>query len=319
MRDLMRDVMVRNTRALVDVRLPPRHATTLQVGAVAGELEAYAALGALVREVHEKSAGGHRLALHHILAAAGSSPAAAASAIERFARRYSGDAGWDDLAARYRALGSGGKASALIELLWRNPGEKKMVFVHYRETLGHLAAALEADGLEFAVFEGGMPGADKDAAIASFRDRFPVLLCTESGGEGRNVQFANTLVNFDLPWNPMAIEQRIGRLHRIGQHREVFVFNLVLPGTLADEILRVLDEKINMFELVVGEVGAILGEMEEARDFSELVFDAWVRATEAERGAAFDELGEQIARAREQYEAATELDGELFGDDFETA
>jgi superfamily II DNA/RNA helicase len=71
-----------------------------------------------------------------------------------------------------------------------------------------------------------------------------VLLCTESGGEGRNVQFCNTLINFDVPWNPMAIEQRIGRIDRIGQQREVFVFNLVTRGTLEEQVLHLLDEKI---------------------------------------------------------------------------
>ena len=60
----------------------------------------------------------------------------------------------------------------------------------------------------------------------------------ESGGEGRNIQFCNTLINFDVPWNPMAIEQRIGRIDRIGQNREVFVFNLVTRGTLEEQVLR---------------------------------------------------------------------------------
>src|SRR6202008_1842720 len=112
------------------------------------------------------------------------------------------------------------------------------------------------EGLAFARFEGGLSGAEKDAAIASFRDETPLLLCTQSGGEGRNIQFCNTLINFDIPWNPMAIEQRIGRIDRIGQTREVFIFNLVAAGTIEDSVLRILDEKINMFELVVGEVGA---------------------------------------------------------------
>jgi uncharacterized protein with von Willebrand factor type A (vWA) domain len=103
------------------------------------------------------------------------------------------------------------------------------------------------------------------------------------------------------------------------QQREVFVFNLALPGTIEDAILRILDEKINMFELVVGEVGAILGEIEEGQDFSELVFDAWVRASAPEAAAGLEELGERLVRAREQYDAVKELDGKLFGDDFEAA
>ena len=81
----------------------------------------------------------------------------------------------------------------------------------------------------------------------------------------------------------MAIEQRIGRIDRIGQQREVFVFNLVTRGTLEEQVLHLLDEKISMFELVVGEVGAILGGLEEERDFADLMLDAWLETTEASR------------------------------------
>ena len=93
--------------------------------------------------------------------------------------------------------------AALIDLLRRNPGEKKLVFVHYRETLKHLADLLAREGFAFARFEGALSGPVKDAATADFRERVPVLLCTESGGEGRNIQFCNTLINFDVPWNPI--------------------------------------------------------------------------------------------------------------------
>ena len=197
-----------------------------------------------------------------------------------------------------RRVGTGGKEAALIDLLRRNPEEKKLVFVHYRDTLEHLADLLAREGIAFARFEGGLSGPDKDAAIAAFRDRVPVLLCTESGGEGRNIQFCNTLINFDVPWNPMAIEQRIGRIDRIGQQREVFVFNLVTRGTLEEQVLHLLDEKISMFELVVGEVGAILGGLDEERDFAELMLDAWLETTEAGRGEAFDALGRRLQEAR---------------------
>ena len=81
----------------------------------------------------------------------------------------------------------------------------------------------------------------------------------------------------------MAIEQRIGRIDRIGQSREVFVFNLVARGTVEEQVLRLLDEKINMFELVVGEAGAILGELDEERNFADLVLDAWLETTVAGR------------------------------------
>lgn len=263
----------------------------------------------------------NRLALRHLLSAAGSSPAAAAAAVNRYTERQSaGDAAaWTDLAKRYAAIPLGGKEAALITLLKQNPQEKKLVFVHHRDTLASLAALLRKQHIDFALFEGGLSGPDKDAAITAFRDHLPVLLSTESGGEGRNIQFCNTMINFDIPWNPMVIEQRIGRVDRIGQQREVFIFNLVTRGTLEDQVLQILDEKINMFELVVGEVGAILGEIDEEQDFPDLIMSAWLEATEAGRVRALDELGRRLSEARSDYDSAKEFDDELFGENFETA
>jgi len=317
LRDLMRGVMVRNTRALAALRLPRRHASTLRT--VPGEEEAgcYRDLSALVREV----AGGaqHRLAVQHLLAAAGSSPTAAAAAVARFVTRHPEDPRWAALLDRYRAVTIGAKQAALLALLAQNPTEKKMVFVHHRDSMGHLADLLRRQGTAFALFDGAMSGPAKDAAVDAFRAEVSVLLCSESGGEGRNLQFCNTLINFDIPWNPMAIEQRIGRIDRIGQTREVFVFNLVTTGTIEDEVLRILDEKINMFELVVGEVGAILGEFEDQHDFSTLVLDAWLRSSEEKRSTAFVVLEGQLVAARRQYDEAKVLDDALFGSEFDAA
>ncbi len=321
LRALMRDVMIRNTRAVVALRLPRRQAATLRVEGTEAERAAYTATEAMARWLAEGEGGGrHRLAVRHLLEAAGSSPAAAAAAARRNAARHP-DAAWTDLAERWDGVARGAKETALLDLLRRNPDEKKLVFIHHRESLAHVAELLEAARIPFARFAGDLSGPDKDAAVAAFRDRVPVLLCTESGGEGRNLQFCNTLINFDIPWNPMAIEQRIGRIDRIGQEREVFIFNLATAGTLEDSVLRILDEKINMFELVVGEVGAILGELEEERDFAELVLDAWLATTETGAGKAgegFDALGDRVTKARRQYEDVKVLDDALFGEAFES-
>lgn len=319
LRTLMRDCMIRNTRAVVAVKLPRRHATTIKVDGAPGETEAYAELASAARRMASsgEGLGRQRLALHHLLTAAGSSPAAAASATRRIAERNENDPIWMKLAQRWSEIERGGKEAALIELVRRNPAEKKLVFVHSRETLTHLANRFADAGLSFARFDGSMSGPEKDASIAAFRDEVEILLCTQSGGEGRNIQFCNTVINFDVPWNPMAIEQRIGRIDRIGQEREVFVFNLVTRGTLEEQVLLLLDEKISMFELVVGEVGAIIGELEEEREFPDLVLDAWLEATEEGRLKAFDSLGRRLDEARQQHEDAKALDDKLFGEDFE--
>ncbi len=320
---LMRDVMIRNTRSLVDVRLPPRHAATVRLDPGSDEEACYRDLARSVRAVHEASDGQDRLALQHLLLAAGSSPHAAAAALERWAVRERQNGGerefdWTGLHRRYRDIACGVKGEALLELVRKNPGQKVMVFAQRRHTLDWLGSLLHEEGIRFARFEGSLSGPEKDASIERFREHVPVLLCSETGGEGRNVQFCNTLINVDLPWNPMQLEQRIGRIHRIGQQREVFVFNLVVRGTLEEEVLRLLDEKIHMFELVVGEIGEILGALDEKKDFASLVFDAWVGSHE-EQEAAFEALGSRLVQAKSRYESFKELDDELFGEEFETA
>jgi SNF2 family DNA or RNA helicase len=245
LRDLMRGVMVRNTRALAALHLPRRQAATFRAEPDAAEAVCYRELGKLARAL--AVTGQHRLAVQHLLMAAGSSPAAAVATIARFADRHQGDAQWGRLLHDYAAVGAGAKEIALLDLLGRNPAQKKMVFVHHRDSMAHLGTLLRARGMSFAVFDGSMSGPEKDAAVDAFRASVSILLCSESGGEGRNLQFCNTLINFDIPWNPMAIEQRIGRIDRIGQTREVFVFNLATAGTIEDQVLRILDEKINMF------------------------------------------------------------------------
>ena len=320
LRALMRDAMIRNTRAVAALKLPRRHATTIKVDPVPGEAEAYADLAAMARRL--AAAGGvgrQRLMLQHLMGAAGSCPAAAAGALARIAERTGSDPAWAGLARRWAAIGTGGKETALIELVRSNPQEKKLIFVQSRETLARIGGRLDEAGLAFARFDGSLSGPEKDAAIAEFRDHAPVLLCTQSGGEGRNIQFCNTLINFDVPWNPMAIEQRIGRIDRIGQEREVFVFNLVTRGTLEEQVLALLEEKIAMFELVVGEVGAILGALEEEREFPDLVLEAWLETTEAARAEAFEALGQRLDHASRQHQGAKALDEKLFGEDFEAA
>jgi len=317
LRSLMRGVMVRNTRALAALRLPRRHAATIRAVPDAAEAACYQELTALARTA--ATGGQARLAVQHLLSAAGSSPAAAAAAVTRFVEKHPKDKGWAALLARYQAAAAGAKQAALLKLLAQNPAEKKMVFVHHRDSMTHLAELLRGQGMAPLLFDGSMSGPEKDKAVAAFRDTGKLLLCSESGGEGRNLQFCNTLVNFDIPWNPMAIEQRIGRIDRIGQTREVFVFNLVTAGTIEDAMLRILDEKINMFELVVGEVGAILGEIDDAQDFSSLVLDAWLQSTDEGREAAFAALEGQLLAARRQYDDAKKLDDALFGNDLDAA
>ena len=116
----------------------------------------------------------------------------------------------------------------------------------------------------------------------------------------------------------MRIEQRIGRIHRIGQQREVFVFNLCTAGSIEERILRLLNDKIRMFELVVGEIGSILGNLPEGEEFESMVLNLWIRSRHGEElEQGFDQLGEKLIQAQDEYVRAKELDDALFGEDYE--
>ena len=188
-----------------------------------------------------------------------------------------------------------------------------IVFTKYRATQEALTAFLRQNGFETAEFHGSMRRAEKEEQIRRFRDGARLLVSTETGGEGRNLQFCHGMINFDLPWNPMAIEQRIGRIHRIGQERDVYVYNLCSNDTVEHYILRILDQKINMFELVVGEMDMILGDLDETSDFSDTVMDLWIRSVTGEQMEhEMDALGERLLVNKHQLEKIKSIDNELF-------
>jgi SNF2 family DNA or RNA helicase len=313
LRSLMREVMVRNTRALVDVKLPKRFATTITVTPAAGEEKLYQDLSEYLRSSEEKL---DRLSRTNLLMRAGSSPGALADSLKQLTKRLP-DEELKSLARRAAQVKQVEKAKVLVEMLSKS-SQKTLVFTTHTATSTYLAQTLQAANIPFAEFTGGMSLKQKDEAIAAFRDNVSVLLASETGGEGRNIQFANAIVNYDLPWNPMKIEQRIGRIHRIGQTQDVFIFNFCLKGSIEEYILRILHDKINMFELVVGEIETILGNVDDEFDFSEIVMDIWLKhQVKPELDTAFEQLADNLLKAKNQYQQIQELDEQIFGEDFE--
>ncbi|OFX22048.1 MAG: hypothetical protein A2V77_09980 [Anaeromyxobacter sp. RBG_16_69_14] len=326
LRELLGEVMVRNTRALAGrgIELPPRFAQTVVVEPSPEETALYEAVLGLVRSAGD-SGGTPRLSLRTLLEEAGSSAEAVLDTARVLGRekRLAPTAIAPVLeAARAATQVRARKLGKLLELVKAldsfSPGSKAVVFTRFRATLQALSTALDAEGIPHASFHGGMSGPEKDEEVERLRTDVPVMLATDVGGEGRNLQFANVLVNYDLPWNPMKIEQRIGRLHRIGQTREVQVFSLCARGSAEERILDVLDRRIHLFELVIGEVDLILGRALEEKEFDARVFEIYERArTEAEIAAHFDGLADELSTARGHYEKVKSFDEALFRRDFE--
>jgi SNF2 family DNA or RNA helicase len=321
LRALLGEVMIRNTRSLTDIRLPRRYASTLIVEPDPGEKALYDAISTLVKAQYGEKNGLDRFTANTLLMEAGSSPAAVKATVGRLLARKRLSAQAEQVlhecVVLADSIGVSRKAHRLLELL-KSQGDKKLVFTHFQESLSSLATLLTREHIPFVLFHGGLSGGEKDEAVRRFRADVPVLLATESGGEGRNLQFCNTMINFDLPWNPLQIEQRIGRIHRIGQTREVFIFNLANRFSLEEYLLSVLDAKLNLFELVVGELDMILGNLNDERDFPDIVMDLWIRAAgEQELREGFDRLGQELISAKTDYLQSKELDEQLFGEDFE--
>jgi SNF2 family DNA or RNA helicase len=350
LRELLADVMVRHARGQVGIQLPPRRAHTVRLRLSPEEQALYDDVSQFVRSCirattpsDPPSAPGlageqderetdqvqavlpavHRFTLRTLQREIGSSPPAARPTLIRLAGHPEMAAYRDlllDLAGRAGVLSSWAKGQALERLLVSQLAsdgrEKLIVFTHFRATLELLADLLRGMGVEFVIYHGGLSRAEKDAAIRRFEQSAQVLLSTEAAGEGRNLQFCRTMLNFDLPWNPQRIEQRVGRIHRVGQTRPVEIFNLSAEGTIEDYILHVLDRKLNMFELVIGEMDMILGYLEDERDFEEIVMDVWTQArTPQEAAAGFEQLGGALAQARDDYQRTREYDAALFGED----
>jgi len=142
-----------------------------------------------------------------------------------------------------------------------HPKKKIILFSFYRETLKYLQERLTEDGVSSIVVMGGM-AESKESLVQKFQDddSIKILLSSEVLSEGVDLQFSSTLINYDLPWNPMKVEQRIGRIDRIGQKEEsILIWNLFYEDTLDDRIYRRLFERLGIFERAFGVYEAVLG------------------------------------------------------------
>jgi SNF2 family DNA or RNA helicase len=149
-----------------------------------------------------------------------------------------------------------------------------VVFTQFRPTQDAIADRVEELDLPAHVVNGDLSSKAKEKKVSDFEQEGGVMVATDSISEGRNMQFCNVLVNYDLPWNPMKVEQRIGRVDRIGQDREVHVFNMALQDTVEGHVLNKLFGKIDLFNQSIGGLRDILSRMEQSgSDFEQEVFN----------------------------------------------
>ncbi len=155
-------------------------------------------------------------------------------------------------------------------------GEKLLIFTESRDTLDYLAERLRGWGYSVVMLHGGLNLDQRIQAEHEFKDKAQIMVSTEAGGEGINLQFCSLMVNYDIPWNPNRLEQRMGRIHRYGQHKEVHIYNLVADDTREGRVLTTLFTKLERIREAYGSdrVFDVIGDILPGASLKDLIVDA---------------------------------------------
>lgn len=212
-----------------------------------------------------------------------------------------------EAAARCEQAGPDAKAEALLEWIYRlqaeegDPDLKVLVFTEFVPTQEMLSQFLQERGFTVVCLNGSMGLEERRRVQEAFAREARILISTDAGGEGLNLQFCHVVVNYDMPWNPMRLEQRIGRVDRIGQKHPVRAVNFVLEDTVEHRVREVLEEKLAVIfeELGIDKTGDVLDSAQAGQMFDDLYLEAILNPENLE-GAVNDFL----ARFRQQAEEA---------------
>ncbi|MDB5084863.1 MAG: ATP-dependent helicase [Bacilli bacterium] len=307
-RSALNEVMIRNKRSEGGVVFTKRHVKAIPLELSAQERELYDRVSSFVRDefLRRKQTRGNILPLVTLQREICSSPYAALHTLERMMKDPRNTTNTlNELQQLFDLchsipLEEYTKGTRAVELV-QEINDKCIIFTEYRATQDYLIYRLGQAGIKAIPFRGGFKRGKKDWMTDLFEHRAQVLVATEAGGEGINLQFCNQIINFDLPWNPMRVEQRIGRVHRLGQTRDVFVANFATRGTIEEYIVDLLQEKIRMFELVIGEVDMIIGKTRWKKDFENDIMDALIESHSQEHlQERFSEIGDRLLSAHQQ-------------------
>lgn len=167
-----------------------------------------------------------------------------------------------DILDEYKTLKVDSKVQKLIDIVdniyKKDKDAKILIYTKHPTTLGYIIEKLKPYNLKIVEFIGGLDRKEKTKRIKDFKENAQIMISTETGAEGLNFQFCNHLINYDLPWNPMSVEQRIGRLDRIGQTKDMYIHSLATQGTMEEHVVDLIINKMCCIGLVIGELPTIL-------------------------------------------------------------
>ncbi|MBG9456821.1 ATP-dependent helicase [Lysinibacillus sphaericus] len=255
LKELVNQVMVRNRREDTGIEWTNRRVQIVPIRFTKEEEEVYNLLGTL-----QNTGSFSMITLQKEMC---SSKEATALTLTKMLEDNAQSQQIEDILAKLMALEVNSKAKKTLEIV-EQAKDKVIIFTEYRATQIYLQWYLHSNGITSVLFNGKYNKSKRDYMKHLFKERAQVLIATEAGGEGINLQFCHHVINYDLPWNPMKLEQRIGRVHRLGQEHDVHIYNLAIANTIEENILALLHTKIDVFEKVVGDLDAILSNFKES-------------------------------------------------------
>lgn len=307
LRRLISSVMIRTTRAQAGVDRVTRRAVDVPVDLGPRERELYALSTNLLRNVMRDS--GDTMRRRSLALRLTASPFSMGTTALRMADRHPDPrvkSVLNEVGHLAMDIKDSARENKALEIThdWLKKHGRVLIFTQHTDTVSGLLRRMHVEGIAARAFHGSMSAGERAATIAAFRSGdAPVMISTDAGAEGQNLQFCNCVLNFDLPWNPMRIEQRIGRVDRLTQPKdEVFVANLYARGTIDEGVYKLLAEKLRMFELLFGQVTTILGELDDSKaaTFESRVLEALFSPTDSRMDGLLKQLGTELVHAREK-------------------
>jgi superfamily II DNA or RNA helicase len=315
LRRLVSSAMIRTTRAQAGVDRVQRRTKDIPVSLGNPEQELYLLATDLLRSVMTDKADTMRR--RHLASRLAGSPYSMGTTALRMAASHSDvrvQRVLNEIGQRAMDLKTSARENKAVDLTkqWLDEHGRVLMFTQHTDTVQALLKRFDREGIPAVPFHGSMAQGERAKSVQSFKNgAAKVLISTDAGAEGQNLQFCNCVVNYDLPWNPMRIEQRIGRVDRLTQPRdEVFVANMFAKNTIDEQVYRLLHDKLRMFELLFGQVTTILGELDTTKDatFESRVMEALFSSSDARMQGILDELGTDLERARAKGEAMVSAD-----------
>ncbi|MEQ2526160.1 SNF2-related protein [Bacillaceae bacterium CLA-AA-H227] len=301
LKELVNKVMIRNRRADTGIEWTERHVETIPIQFSAGEKALYDAVSELRSEDNWMATSA--FSVMTLQREACSSREAVFVTLKNMLNKKEDPSPYfqaqiESLIEKVQAVQMNSKAEKALELI-KKIDDKVIIFTEYRATQLYLQWFLKQNGITSVPFRGGFKRGKKDWMRELFQKHAQVLIATEAGGEGINLQFCHHIINFDLPWNPMRLEQRIGRVHRLGQEQDVHIYNFATKDTVEEHVLKLLHEKIALFEKVIGDLDDILTKLEFG-NFEDYLVDIFGHSTsEGEMRIKMDNLNSMIQLAEE--------------------